>query len=116
MSTLGMEGENMHGGAGAPMSPARGMSTPSDVHPEQLPEARREQILLAGALESLGNTVSEVQHRLSDYTRDDEPNAEKVAEVPMPVRTPYGRALRESYETVTTIERRLQNTLRLLEL
>lgn len=88
---------------------------PEDVHPEQMPEARREQIMLSGALQSLENTADELRRRLMDYMRDDEPTAERIAEVAMPVRTPYGRALRESYEQVGTIERRLQSVLGLLE-
>lgn len=89
----------------------------SDVHPEQMPEARRELTICAGAFEGVLRSVNELLDRVRDYTRDSEPAAEKALRPSGPVvRSPYGRELRSLSESMGDLEERVCRTLGVLEL
>ena len=108
----------MEGALNPTTSGVRQMSEPGhDIHPEQYPEARREHQICLGAFESLKVTTKELLQRLSDYTRDSEPEAAmKLSEPMLAVRSPFGRELRSLSEDISNLEQQIRSYLNLLEL
>lgn len=100
------------------MGGAAGMPQPS-MDPHNMPQVRRELVMLRGALSSVHTKANELIEQLPDFMRQEPENdTAKLMEIPteMPVTSPFAQELRELTNECSTIEQKLARASYRLEL